>query len=59
MANGIAEALVATATGLFVAIMSVIFFNFYTIWLERIMERTHILSTRLVASFQGEKDAAS
>jgi biopolymer transport protein ExbB len=59
VATGIAEALVATATGLFVAVMAVICFNFFTIWLERIMERTSILSSRLVAVFQGEEDAAS
>lgn len=57
VASGISEALVATAAGLFVAVLAVICFNFYTIWLDRIMERVAILSTR-VAALAGAKDAS-
>ena len=57
VASGIAEALVATAAGLFVAVLAVVCFNFYTIWLERIMDRVAILSARLV-SFAGGKGAS-
>jgi len=58
VASGIAQALVATAAGLFVAIISVICFNFYTTWLERIMERVSILSARLVGGVQEGKDGS-
>jgi len=40
-----------------VAVVAVVCFNFYTIWLERIMDRVAILSARLV-SFAGGKGAS-
>lgn len=57
VASGIAEALVATAAGLFVAVMAVICFNFFTLWLDRIMERVAILSTGLARGLLGAQDA--
>jgi biopolymer transport protein ExbB/TolQ len=49
VARGISEALVATAAGLFVAIMAVIVFNLFTTWLDRIAQRADNWGSELVA----------
>jgi len=53
VARGISEALVATAAGLFVAIMAVIVFNFFTTWLDRIAHRADNWASELVALAEG------
>lgn len=58
VATGIAEALVATAAGLFVAVIAVIAFNFFTIWLDRISQRAEIVSAKLINELVGEQDAS-
>jgi len=54
VATGIAEALVATAAGLVVAISAVIIYNGLLIWQRRIIARAEIVSTELIL-LAGEK----
>ncbi|OGW62110.1 MAG: hypothetical protein A2V83_00090 [Nitrospirae bacterium RBG_16_64_22] len=48
--GGIAEALIATATGLIVAVVSLVPYNYFQARVEREMESLEILATRLEAS---------
>ena len=58
VARGISEALVATAAGLFVAIVAVIVFNLFTTWLDRIAQRADSWASELVA-LTGESPGAA
>jgi biopolymer transport protein ExbB len=49
VATGISEALVATATGLFVAITSVIVYNFFITWQGRLMRRAEIAAAEAMS----------
>lgn len=55
VAKGIAEALVATAAGLAVAIPAVIIFNYFTRRLKVIMSELEIFSARLVIMLEGKR----
>jgi biopolymer transport protein ExbB len=57
VASGISEALIATAAGLFVAIMAVIVFNLFTTWLDRIAQRADNWSSELAALVGGAASA--
>jgi biopolymer transport protein ExbB len=48
VATGISEALVATATGLFVAISSVIVYNLFITWQGRLLRRAEIVAMEIV-----------
>lgn len=48
VATGISEALVATATGLFVAISSVIAYNLLITWQSRILRRAEVVAAQVV-----------
>ncbi len=48
VATGIAEALVATAAGLFVAIIAVISYNVFVIWQKRILRRAEIACAKFL-----------
>jgi biopolymer transport protein ExbB len=58
VARGISEALIATAAGLFVAIIAVIVFNFFTTWLDRIAQRADNWTSELVSLAGGAGGAA-
>ena len=56
VAGGISEALVSTALGLAVAIIAVIFYNYFSQKVERINATIHICAARLIdAAIQGQK----
>jgi biopolymer transport protein ExbB/TolQ len=57
VATGISEALVATATGLFVAIAAVIVFNLFTTWLDRLAQRADNWASELTALVGGTPGA--
>jgi biopolymer transport protein ExbB len=48
VATGISEALVATASGLFVAISSVIVYNLFVVWQSRLLRRAEIVAAHLI-----------
>jgi biopolymer transport protein TolQ len=48
VATGISEALVATATGLFVAISAVIAYNLLLTWQSRILRRAEMVAAHVV-----------
>lgn len=52
--EGISEALVATAVGIFVAIPAVVAFNGYNRWLKTIVARTHSLGHAVIAHLKAE-----
>lgn len=58
VSRGISEALVATAAGLFVAIIAVIVFNLFTTWLDRISQRADNWASELLALAGGTQGAA-
>ena len=59
VAGGISEALVATALGLAVAIIAVIFYNYFNTKLERIETAMTIGSDRVIDAIRiGKKEAA-
>ena len=59
VAGGISEALVATALGLAVAIIAVIFYNYFNTKLERIDTAMTIGSDRIIDAIRiGRKEAA-
>ncbi|MCL6520126.1 MAG: MotA/TolQ/ExbB proton channel family protein [Armatimonadetes bacterium] len=59
VATGISEALVATAAGLFVAIIAVIAYNAFVIWQRRILHREEIAGLELLDLLVSNgKDAA-
>lgn len=53
---GIAEALVCTAAGLFVAIVSVIFYNFFKTKIKRIVDEFDIEETNYLADIKNEEE---
>jgi biopolymer transport protein ExbB len=56
VAAGISEALISTALGLAVAIIAVIFYNYFSQKVERINATIHICAARLIdAAMQGQK----
>jgi biopolymer transport protein ExbB len=56
VAAGISEALISTALGLIVAIIAVIFYNYFSQKIERINATIHICAARLIdAAMQGRK----
>jgi len=56
VAAGISEALISTALGLAVAIIAVIFYNYFSQKVERINATIHICASRLIdAAIQGQK----
>lgn len=56
VAAGISEALISTALGLVVAIIAVIFYNYFSVKIENINAVLHIHATRLIdAALQGKK----
>src|SRR6267378_3895242 len=56
VAAGISEALISTALGLIVAIIAVIFYNYFSQRIERINATIHICAARLIdAAIQGRK----
>ena len=56
VAAGISEALISTALGLIVAIIAVIFYNYFSQKIERINATIHICAARLIdAAIQGRK----
>jgi len=59
--GGVAEALIATATGLLVAIMALIPYNYFTARVERTTDRIEEYATRLELALRarGERDAHS
>ena len=48
VAAGISEALISTALGLIVAIIAVIFYNYFSQRIERINATIHICAARLI-----------
>jgi biopolymer transport protein ExbB len=52
VAGGISEALVATALGLFVAIVALIFYNYFQVRLERIEAALTIGATRIIEALR-------
>jgi biopolymer transport protein ExbB/TolQ len=48
VAAGISEALISTALGLIVAIIAVIFYNYFSQKIERINATIHICAARLI-----------
>ncbi len=48
VATGISEALVATASGLFVAISAVIVYNLFVIWQGRILRRAEVVASEML-----------
>jgi biopolymer transport protein ExbB len=59
--GGVAEALIATATGLLVAILALIPYNYFTARVERTTDRIEEYATRLELALRarGERDAHS
>ena len=58
VAAGISEALISTALGLAVAIIAVIFYNYFSQKVERINATIHICAARLIdAAMQGQKSS--
>jgi len=56
VAAGISEALISTALGLAVAIIAVIFYNYFSQKVERINATIHICAARLIdAAIQGQQ----
>ncbi len=54
---GIADALIATAVGLFVALPAVVMFNLYQRWLRRASQRASVLGHAVVASLRARPEA--
>jgi biopolymer transport protein ExbB len=55
--EGIADALIATAVGLFVALPAVVMFNVYQRWVRRAAQRSAALGHALVASLRASRPA--
>ncbi|HUO04272.1 MAG TPA: MotA/TolQ/ExbB proton channel family protein [Candidatus Binataceae bacterium] len=60
VAAGISEALISTALGLAVAIIAVIFFNYFSVKVENISAMLHVNADRLIdAAMQGRSGSGS
>jgi biopolymer transport protein ExbB len=57
VAGGISEALVATALGLGVAIIALVFYNYFQVRLDRIEAALTIAAARLIEALRGERGA--
>lgn len=57
--GGVAEALIATATGLLIAIITLVPYNYFSSRAERAMEEIEHFATRLELLLDSQKGAAS
>ena len=56
--GGVAEALVATAAGLLIAVVALLAFNYFSQRLAQVMDDLELLATRLVDSLRLEGEGA-